>query len=241
MRKLFVLALVVVILIIGLIAVAYAESSSGGATGIRGRAERLYDPYSRAKYFGANYTKPVFGYGSKDAPNSGKAKGNYGAKGVGGVRNKLYNAMISQGRNPARISHYDSGWKGSKNLDMIVDLKPVFSVERDGHVLYTKGFARINSQEYEQNARLPFSEIDISIVNSIPANKTEIMGAWLVDEDTGYQLHLGNFDVGLRGSGSFTYRVYQFFGPYDNLLITREPVYPTDPFPHEPILIGDLK
>ncbi len=222
-----------------LIYVVHADSSAGFG-GIRAREEEKFDPYGRIKYFGESYTKPVFGYGRKDAP-SAKTVGNYGRKGAGGVRNKLYNDLISQGRNPAKISNYDSSWKGSKNMDVTVDLRPLFELNRDKKTLYSNGFARIMSQEYSQTAGLPFSEIHVSVLNAPPSNKTEIMGVWLVDDVSGYPLHIGNFFVNAQGSGSLSYRVYNYFGAYTTLLLTREPLYSTDPFPHEPIFVGDIK
>jgi len=237
---LVVVVCIVLTLVLSVVSIVHADSSSGKTSGIRARLERLSDPYSRAKYFGFNYTKPLFGFGVKDVSNGGMAKGNYGAKGVA-VRNKLYNALISQGRNPGKISHYDSSWKGSKNIDTTVELKPAITITRDNKNSFANGFVRINSQEYEQNAQLPFTEVYVTVANAPPSNKTEIAGAWLVDEDTGYTLRLGNFLIGLRGTGSLTYRMYQFIGPYDTVMVTREPVQPSDPFPHEPVLIGDLQ
>lgn len=237
--KLFVTLFIVITLLVGLSYVGYAGSSAG-TSGIRYRHEKLVDPYTRAKYFGLNYTKPLFGYGKRDA-ESVKGKSNFGRKGAGGVRNKLYNSFISQGRNPGRVSQFDSGYKGSKNIDKIITLKSSLQTIRDGKTFETSGFARLLSQEYEQNARLPFGEIHIAVQNAPPSNKSEMMGAWLVDDDTGYVLRLGNFFVDLRGGGSFMYRVYQYFGPYDTLLLTREPLIPEDPFPHDTLLVGDIK
>jgi len=230
---------ITVLLVMTFLVYVVSADSSAGFGGIRARQEEKFDPYSRIKYFGVDYTKPVFGYGRKDSPNA-KTQGDYGAKGSGGVRNKLYASLIPQGRNPGRVSHYDSGFKGSRNLDLSVDLRPLFTMTRDKKDLYSNGFARIMSQEYDQRAGLPLSEIHISVVKAPPSNRTETLGAWLVDDDSGYPLHLGNFFVNAQGSGSFTYRVYQYFGPYDTLLLTREPLIADDPFPHEPVFVGDL-
>ena len=240
--KLVIILCIVMTLVVCVVDAASAGGSgfSAGFGGIRAREQEKIDPYSRAKYFGFNYVKPVFGYGRKNAPNA-NTRGNYGRKGSGGVRNKLYASLIPQGRNPRRVSHYDSGYKGSKNLDVSVDLKPVFVVERDKKSVYSNGFARIMSQEYDSAAKSPFSEIHISVVGVPPSNKTETLGAWLVDDNTNYALHLGNFLVNLQGTGSFSYKVYQYFGPYTTLLLTREPLYATDPFPHEPLFVGEIK
>ncbi len=236
--KLFIALFILTTFVAG---IAYAASSAGGAGGIRYRQEKLIDPYSRAKYFGLNYTKPLYGFGAKDAVSGGKAKGNFGAKGVGGVRNKLYNSLISKGRNPNIVSHYDSGWKGSKNIDTVVYLNSPLQIFKDDLVSQGVGFVRIISQEYSQNANLPYSEIYVTVAIAPPSNRTELMGAWLVDEDTGYTFHLGNFMVSTRGSGSLSYRMYQYVGAYDQILLTREPMEPEDPFPHEPVLLGDIK
>lgn len=236
--KLFIMLLIVAVFLVG---IAYSDSSAGGAGGIRYRQQKLIDPYTRAKYFGLNYTKSLYGFGAKDAVSGGFNKGNYGQKGAGGVRNKLYNSLISKGRNPNIVSHYDSSWKGSKMFDVVVNLKSGLEIVKDGKVSEGVGFARIMSQEYAQNADLPYSEIYITVANAPPSNKTEVMGAWLVDEDTGYALHVGNFIVNLRGTGSLNYKMYQYAGAYDQVLLTREPVEPEDPFPHEPVLIGDIK
>lgn len=209
--------------------------------GIRSRQERVFDPNSRAKYFSDQHIKPMFGFGSKDAPDAANAKGSFGSKAAGGVRNKLYNSLISQGRNPKRVSHYDAGYKGSRNLDKTIYFRPASVLQKDAQETQTYGFARMYSQEYEQNARLPFTETYITIANGPALTESEVAGAWLADEDTGYMLHLGNFLVGRRGTGSFTHRIFQFFGPYDKLLITREPLNPAKPLPGEVVFIGDLK
>ncbi|MBI4140403.1 hypothetical protein HY485_01055, partial [Candidatus Woesearchaeota archaeon] len=157
------------------------------------------------------------------------------------ARNKLYNSLYLFGRDPARVSHFDSAWKGSKIIDKIIYLNPTISIEKDNTVTAADGFVRLLSQEYEQNSRLPYSEVHITIVNAPPSADNKIAFAWLVDEDTGYTLPLGNFWINLRGTGSLTYRVYQFLGAYDKFLITDEPVNSESPFPGEPILTGDLK
>lgn len=238
--KLFVVLFIVMTLLLSVVSIVEASSSAGSSSGIRPRLERLSDPFGRAKYFGANYTKPLFGFGKKDAPNAAMGKGVYGAKGVS-ARNKLYNSLYKYGRNPALVSHVDSAWKGSKTIDKIIYLNPRVSVEKDDKVTAADGFVRLLSHEYNQNSRLPYTEIHVSIVNAPPSVQNEIAAAWVVDEDTGYTLPLGNFWINLRGTGSLTYRVYQFFGAYDTLLITTESLNSKSPFPSEPILTGDLK
>lgn len=237
MRFKFVIALLIALVLV--MGISYSDSSAGSSS-IRYRQEKLIDPYSRQKYFGLNYTKPLFGFGVKDA-QSVKNKGNFGRKGIGGNRNIEYNSFISQGRNPARISQFDSSWKGSKNLDRVIDLRSPLVIDKDSQTTAGKGVARLVAQQYEQNARLPFSQLYINVQNAPPSNATEGIGAWLVDEDSGYILHLGNFFINFRGTGSFTYRVYQYLGNYDMLMLTRESLIPSSPFPSEPILVGDIK
>ncbi len=238
--KSFVVLFIVLTLFVSVISIVYAGSSSGSSGGIRTRLERLSDPFSRQKYFGAGYEKPVFGYGKKDA-STGMGKGAFGAKGVS-ARNKLYNSLYLFGRDPARVSHFDSAWKGSKIIDKIIYLNPVISVEKDNKVTAADGFVRLLSQEYEQNARLPYSEVHVTVVNAPPSSANKIAAAWLVDEDTGYVFPLGEFWINLRGTGSLSYKVYQFFGVYDTFVITEEDLNSQSPFPSEDILlVGDLK
>ena len=233
----FVVALFVALVFV--IGISYSDSSAGSSS-IRTRYEKLIDPFSRQKYFGLDYSKPVFGYGVKDAP-TGKNKGNFGRKGIGGNKNIIYNSFIPQGRNPAKISQFDSSWKGSKNLDRVIELRSPLVIEKDGQFSAGGGVARLITQQYNQNARLPFGELYINVQNAPPSNATEGIGAWLVDEDSGYSLHLGNFFINFRGTGSFKYRVYQYLGNYDMLLLSRESLIPSNPFPKEPILVGDIK
>ena len=231
MKYLFVLT-VFVLLLLSAVFVA-AESS------IRQRQERLFDPDGREKYFCGDYKKPLFGYGRRDSPDA-KSKANFGRRGGGGVRNLMFNSMIPQGRNPARISHFDSGFKGSKNMDEVVELKSDYTFTRDGQTVFPGGFARIVSQEYKQEVSMPFAEIHIRVVNVPPLAPGEVLSAWLVDEDTGYVLRLGDFMIGLQGSGSFAYEVYHYFTPYDEVRVTREKAYRLDLLPHDVVLSGAI-
>ncbi|MFA6889020.1 MAG: hypothetical protein WC254_06005 [Candidatus Woesearchaeota archaeon] len=67
----------------------------------------------------------------------------------------------------------------------------------------------------------------------------EIYEAWLVDQDTGYQLSQGLFTVDLDGYTTYSFNSNHYVNPYDLFVVTKEPYPDNDPRPSgDVVLVG---
>ena len=220
--------------------------------GIKNREDRLMDPYSRSKYFGEGYKKPLIGYGQQNAP-----KGSFGRRDFHGGRDKFTVSIIPQGRNPGRVSHFDAGYRGYKMMDKIVDLEPYGAYERlNLETAPPRVKARIFSSELNPGSpstKLPKSRVLISASNLPALADYEAYEVWISDEDSGFSFSLGFLRPGLRSGANLAELsnvggiggllehdgAFNLF-EYDSIFITKEPVYDTDPRPGEIIMWGDI-
>jgi len=65
----------------------------------------------------------------------------------------------------------------------------------------------------------------------------EIYEAWLVDQDTGYQLSLGLFIVDQDGYTKFSFGSDNYANPYDMVVVTKEPYPDEDPRPSGDVML----
>ncbi len=237
-------------LLIGLCVVSLLVVSVFAYGGTRVREASLYDPYSRSKYFGEGYQKPLIGYGEKNAPQN-----SFGRKGFNGGREKFTVSLIRQGRNPGRVSHVDSGYRGYRMMDEIVKLKPTESYSRENLATAPPQVtARVVYLGRSATSDLPKSQVLIRAIGLPLLRDYEAYELWLSDEESGYALSLGylmsnyrsgvavnkiGVDGGLGGElstgGSYDVSLY------DNIIVTRERFPDSDPRPSgDIIVIGDI-
>lgn len=242
MRRLLIVVIIVVIAVL-------LVGSVLAFGGIKNREDRLIDPFGRAKYFGESYQKPLIGYGLKDAP-----RGSFGQQGFNGGREDFLNSVIPQGRNPGRVSQHDSGYRGYRMMDEIVELSPVESYKRSNLAeAPIRVTARLVSSQRNTVTELPKSSVMIQALNLPVLNAGYVYEAWLMDEESGYALSLGLFRTNLR-SGITTSKLGMSGGAggllandgvydltlYDTIAVTKEPFPDSNPHPGEIVAIGSV-
>ena len=237
-------------LLIGLLVVSLLVVSVVAFGGTRVREASLYDPYSRSRYFGEGYQKPLIGYGEKNAPQN-----SFGREGFNGGREKFTVSLIRQGRNPGRVSHVDAGYRGYRMMDEIIDLKPTETYSRENLATAPPQVrARVVYAEKSPVSDLPKSQVLIRAIGLPLLRDYEAYELWLSDEESGYALSLGYLNSNYR-SGVTTNKLGNNGAPggessasgnydislYDNIIVTREQFPDPDPRPSGDIIVlGDI-
>jgi hypothetical protein len=216
-----------------------------GYSGQLARDRRIYDPYTRERYFGEDYQRQFVNYGLKGPPNRVL---NTGAKsGYSSVFNLDTNTYSNRGRDPSYISNFDPKVRGYARLDRYVDLLPYQPVSElvGPEYLLAKGTARILSTGNQYgaglNKALPRSQMFITIQNLPPAADGYVYEAWLMDAETEYALSLGVLKSGAALTTQLNnMEIRRLVHMFDFVMITKE-LYPDpDPSPSEVVLMGDI-
>jgi len=218
------------------------DYNKDGYSGQYARDRRIYDPYSRDRYFGTGYEKPFLNFGSKGPTY---AMTNTGAKSAySSVFNLDTNSLSNQGRDPAHISNFDPRVRGYNRLDRSVDLMPygIYSEEFANDPYMPKGTARVFSDGNEYGSTLnkpyPRSQIYVQVINLPPVGEDEIYEVWLGDAETEYMLSLGILKSGQGITAQMIRDIYRMVYMFDYVYITREPYPDLDPSPGEYVLMG---
>ncbi len=189
--------------------------------------------------YGMTYVWPYGGFGSKTA-----SRGSFGQKGSEeGASNLPYGDWIKQGRDPGHISNYYSSARGYTIVNKYIDLLPVdlSLIQRPQINGSPQGYARVISQQ-SQDTGLPGGTVYFRSKELPPLPPNFIYETWLVDEDTGYSLSIGQFQPANIGRvTSLQYDISSPLTPYDSMMVTLE-MYPDDsPQPGMVVLSGVLK
>lgn len=221
------------------------DNNVDGYAGQLARDRRIYDPYTRERYFGSDYQRQFNNFGSK-GPTDRLL--NTGAKsGFSSVFNLDTNTFSNRGRDPSFISNFDPGVRGYARLDRYIDLLPYSPVEQliGPNEVLAKGVTRILSTGNEYgvglNKALPRSQVFIQAINLQPVGEHYVYEAWLLDDETEYALSMG---VLKSGAGLTTqlvdWEIRRLVHMFEHVMITREPYPDPDPTPGEIILMGDI-
>jgi len=99
------------------------------------------------------------------------------------------------------------------------------------------GFATVRSIKQRGTS---ISTLQLRVSGLTAAKTNQVYETWLVDEDSGYTLSLGQFATSMTGAASFaaTYRGY--FHEFDQIMVTLEPFPDNDPRPGRVVLSGDF-
>ncbi len=215
-----------------------------GYSGQLARDRRIYDPYTRGRYFGDNYPRQFVNYGSK-GPTYRVT--NTGAKSAfSSIFNLDTNDYSNRGRDPSHISNFDPDVRGFARLDRSIDLLPYSPVEQliGPNMVLAKGTAHILSTGDEYGAGLnkpsPKSQIIIQMINLQPASEGYVYEAWLVDDETEYSLSMGLLKSGQGLTGQMVWAINRLVHMFEHVMITKEPFPDPDPSPGEIVLIGDI-
>ena len=98
------------------------------------------------------------------------------------------------------------------------------------------------SVKVTESTRDPLDRVSLRIqVENLFENENEVFEAWLVDEDTGYELSIGPFLTNSRGKGllKFSERMVSFEA-YEKVIVTREPSSDTNPLPSDAALMASI-
>ncbi len=247
MRKFAVIVLIAMLLVTTVLAIhdyAVYDSNIDGYAGQLAKDRRVFDPYSRDRYFGANYQPYLVNYGSK-GPTYRVT--NTGAKSAfSDVFNLDTNTFSNQGRNPGRISNFDPNVRGFVRLDAVVDLLPYSPVGEliSGDPAIAKATARILSTGNEYGASLndawPRTQFFLQATNLPPIGENEAYEVWLVDDETEYSLSLGLIKSGVGLTSSLTFEIRRLVHMFEQVMITRESYPDPNPMPNEIVLIGNI-
>ena len=248
MKKLAVAVLVIIMLSGSAIAIHdyyVRDPPFEGYTGERARERRLYDPFSRDRYFGVDSYKPYSNYGQKGptyrVTNTG-AKSAYS-----GVFQLDTSAYIPRGRDPSKISNKDPGMRGYNIVDIPVELLPYSPLEQSIGLLSVraKGTARIVSRGdfYGAGLNKPFprTQVFIEAINLPPIEPNMAYEAWLFDDDSEYSVNLGMLDIVTELTLGLTYENTFLSYFFDRVIITREAYPDLNPGPGEIILEGKIE
>ncbi|MEM3154517.1 MAG: hypothetical protein QW165_03045 [Candidatus Woesearchaeota archaeon] len=213
-------------------------------TGQIARDRRIYDPYTRQRYFGVDYQRQFVNFGAKGPTDRLMLSGRKSA--FSSVFNLDSNSLSNQGRDPAKISNWDPKVRGYPRLDRSVELLPYNPL---GAVLgpqktIARGTARLYSTGNEYGAGLnkpsPRTQIFIQGINLEPLGKNEIYMAWLYDAESEYAWNIGV----LKGTTPLTLQLVTEFRRqahmFDEVWITKEPFPSDDPTPHTIVLVGTI-
>jgi len=229
------------------------DPDTEGYSGYKARDRRIYDPFSRGRYFGAGYAREYVNYGAKGptyrVTNTG-SKSAYSA-----TFNIDTNAVIPRGRSPKNLARYDPKIRGFNIIDEVVELLPYepSQAQFSGFDTTPRGTARVVSLGDIYGATLsdpfPRTQIFINLINlpplgagyrGTPLNTGLVYEAWLVDDESEYAMSLGIFEYrsGLTAQLRFENRFLA--DKFDELRVSVEPYPDNDPRPGEIILSGRI-
>lgn len=238
------LMLLVALMVISTVT-AIHDVSYGGYSGIAGRERRQYDPFSREQYFGEGYQKEFVNYGSKGPTYRVTRTGQ--KSGFSSVFNLDTNAFSNRGRDPSKISNFDSRMRGYPRIDVIVDLRPFSPVSAQfaGDAALAKGTARVlsvgNAYGTVTNEKYPKTQVFIQTQFMPPIGEEEIYEVWLFDEETEYSLSIGLMKIGNELTGQLFFEFPRIVEEFDAVMITKEAFPDLDPTPNEIVLWGDIR
>jgi hypothetical protein len=201
--------------------------------------------FSANRYY-QGYIKPFGGFGAK-----GASGGSRGAKGVEeGSLNLPSNAFIPNGRNPAKISNPYASFQGYQNINQYIDLvKPDNSLITRPQINGSpQGYARIVNYRRQQVGLLD-TAIQLRTRDLPLIAPYFTYGVWLVDEDTGYTMLLGNLQpqaIGRTADFKFNSIPNSYGGsyplvPFDTMMVTIQPYPDNDQLPGPVVLTGDMR
>ncbi len=242
----FASAILVALLLVGSVLAIHNyqvyDNNIDSYTGQIARDRRIYDPYTRDRYFGTGYVKPFQNFGSKGPTDRLTQTGSKSA--FSSVFNFDSNSLSNQGRDPAHISNWDPKVRGYPRLDRSVELLPYSPVEQiiGTEPTMGKGTARVFSTGNEYGAGLnkphPRTQIFIQALYLEPLDENEIYMAWLFDYETEYALNLGVLKSTLPPTLQMVTQIPRLAHMFDEVWITREPFPSMDPSPHTIVLSG---
>lgn len=142
-----------------------------------------------------------------------------------------------------RVTHYDPRVNYGR-IDTTVYLEPAEhdkfkGVGRGGYApFYASGVAKLRSSTWYG---YPRAQATIK-VKDLPYSDEEKVKfeAWLVDADTEYRLSMGTFLTTFGGYAEHSYRINNFFDPYEFVEITVEPLHDTDVRPGPVVVFGRI-
>lgn len=245
--RIFAFAFLTVLLLAGPVAATYKDwwvydTNIDSYTGQIARDRRIFDPYSRSRYFGLEYERQYLNYGMKGPTDRMMNTG--GKSAFSGVFNLDTNSFTNMGRTPGHISNWDPNVRGYARLDVSVPLLPNIPLDLlvGPNAALTKGTARIISLGDAYGAGLnkpaPRTQFFLQAVNLPPVGTDEVYEAWLFDEDTEYPLSLGLLQVGAGITTGLFFEINRKVDMFDAVMITKEPFPDTDPNPGEIVLYG---
>ena len=245
MSKLVISVLVVLLLALAVFALPdwyVYDTNIDSYSGQIARDRRIFDPYSRDRYFGSDYQKQFVNYGMK-GPTDRMTK--TGAKSAfSSVFNLDVNAFTPRGRDPGFISNWDPNVRGYARMDVAVDLLPYEALQQviGPNEVMAKGAARIVSlgDEYGAGMNKPYprTQVFIQANNLPPLDETEIYEAWLFNSENEYPLSVGLLKAGAGITSQLIFEFYRKVDQFDAVMITREPYPDMNPTPGEIILFG---
>lgn len=209
------------------------------------RDRRIYDPYTRERYFGQGYQRDFINFGSKGPTDRLMLTGAKSANSA--TFNLDTNSLSNQGRNPAHISNWDPKVRGYARLDRAVELLPYTPVYQTIGVTpsMAKGTARIlstgNQYGAGNNQPYPSTQIQINAINLQPLGSDEVYEGWLYDDESEYALSLGILRKGsFASTAQLVFAYPRLVHMFDEVWLTKELFPSEDPNPHTIILSGRI-
>ncbi len=209
------------------------------------RDRRIYDPYTRDRYFGQGYVRPFINFGQKGPTDRFKLTGSKSA--YSAAFNLDTNSMSNQGRNPGFISNWDPKVRGYARLDRAIELLPYNPVNQlvGAEPSIAKGTARIlstgDAYGAGNNQPHPSSQIQINAINLQPIGENEVYEGWLYDDESEYALSLGILRKGsIPMTAQLVFQYPRLVHMFDEVWLTKEPFPSEDPSPHTIILSGRI-
>jgi hypothetical protein len=206
------------------------------------RDRRIYDPYTRERYFGGGYVREFINFGSKGPTDRLMNTGFKSA--FSSVFNLDSNSLSNQGRNPAKISNWDPEMRGYARLDRSVELLPYSAT---GEVIgstatIAKGTARLfstgNAYGAGFNKPYPNTQIFMQAINLEPLDQNQVYVGWLYDYETEYALNVGMMKGTIPTTLQLVFSIPRSIVMFDEVWITKEPFPSVDPNPHQIVLLG---
>ncbi len=211
-------------------------------TGQIARDRRIYDPYTRERYFGEGYVRPYINFGSKGPTDRLLLTG--AKSSFSSVFNLDSNSLSNQGRNPAKISNWDPEVRGYARMDRSVELLPYSAT---GEIIGTestiaRGTARLfstgNAYGAGQNKPFPRTQIFVQAINVEPLGENEVYVVWLYDYETEYPLNVGMMKGTVPTTLQLVFAIPRSITMFDEVWVTKEPFPSYDPNPHQIVLLG---
>jgi len=246
-RKLLVSVLIALLLVGTVLAIhdfQVYDNNIDSYAGQIARDRRIYDPYTRSRYFGEDYYRPYNNFGMKGPTdrllNTG-AKSAYSS-----VFNLDSNTLSNRGRDPAYISNWDPKIRGYPRLDRSVTLLPYTydDLSLAGEPFLAEGTARVFSigDVWGSGFSKPFpkTQVFVALQNIEPMDENEILEAWLYDEETGYALTVGLMKPAAKLTAELFFEFPRLVYMFEDVIITREAFPDYDPRPGQIVLAGSI-